>query len=125
MNQDIPGTTIFDGREAMKGYNLNKMCYSFNSKANRDAFLEDEDAYCERFDLSEAQRDAVPGRVRQELAGEEAQGAGACARVVGNDGRGSRRLLRGGRKVLLPALVPASRKESDHQAGRQSETSRR
>ena len=35
--QDIPGTTIFDGREAMKGYNLNKMCFSFNKKDNRDA----------------------------------------------------------------------------------------
>ena len=72
MNQDIPGTTIFDGREAMKGYNLNKMCYSFNSKANRDAFLEDEDAYCERFDLSEAQREAV--RQRDVLALIEAGG---------------------------------------------------
>ena len=72
MNQDIPGTTIFDGHEAMKGYNLNKMCYSFNSKANRDAFLEDEDAYCERFDLSEAQREAV--RHRDVLALIEAGG---------------------------------------------------
>lgn len=72
MTQDIPGTTIFDGHEAMKGYNLNKMCYSFNSKANRDAFLEDEDAYCERFDLSDAQREAV--RHRDVLALIEAGG---------------------------------------------------
>ena len=28
---DIPGTTLFDGEMAMKGYALNKMCYSFNS----------------------------------------------------------------------------------------------
>ena len=28
----IPGTIIFDGREAMKGYALNKMCYSFNAQ---------------------------------------------------------------------------------------------
>ena len=27
----IPGTTIFDGEMAMKGYALNKMCFSFNS----------------------------------------------------------------------------------------------
>ena len=33
---DIPGTIIFDGRQAMKGYALNKMCYSFNSAANRE-----------------------------------------------------------------------------------------
>jgi len=60
--QDIPGTIIFDGREAMKGYNLNKMCYSFNAKENRDAFLADEAAYCERFALTDTQRDAVHRR---------------------------------------------------------------
>ena len=27
----IPGTTLFDGEMAMKGYALNKMCYSFNT----------------------------------------------------------------------------------------------
>ena len=32
----IPGTTIFDGRQAMKGYALNKMCYSFNGAAARE-----------------------------------------------------------------------------------------
>ena len=42
----IPGTYMFDGRAAMKGYPLNKMCYSFNSKENREEFLKDEDAYC-------------------------------------------------------------------------------
>ena len=46
----------------MKGYKLNKMCYSFNSKENREAFLEDEDAYCALFDLSDAQRDAIHRR---------------------------------------------------------------
>jgi len=61
-SQDIPGTTIFDGREAMKGYNLNKMCFSFNKKENRDAFLEDEDAYCTRYGLNEEQRDAIRNR---------------------------------------------------------------
>lgn len=60
--QDIPGTTIFDGREAMKGYNLNKMCFSFNKKENRDAFLEDEHAYCEKYGLNEEQRDAIRKR---------------------------------------------------------------
>ena len=40
---DIPGTTLFDGEMAQKGYALNKMCYSFNSAANREAFLRDED----------------------------------------------------------------------------------
>ena len=37
---DIPGTYVFDGTLALKGYALNKMCYSFNEAANRAAFLE-------------------------------------------------------------------------------------
>ena len=51
---DIPGTTIFDGVEAMKGYALNKMCFSFNKKENREEFLRDEDAYCDKFNLNDA-----------------------------------------------------------------------
>ena len=68
----IEGTTIFDGAQAMKGYALNKMCYSFNSKENRDAFLADEDAYCARFELTDVQRDAI--RRRNVLALIEAGG---------------------------------------------------
>ncbi|WP_088281341.1 protocatechuate 4,5-dioxygenase subunit alpha [Ideonella sp. A 288] len=58
----IPGTTIFDGVQARKGYALNKMCYSFNEARNRDAFLADEDAYCARFGLNAQQRDAIRQR---------------------------------------------------------------
>ena len=56
---DIPGTIIFDGRQAMKGYALNKMCYSFNSAANREEYRRDEDAYFDKFRLTEEQRQAV------------------------------------------------------------------
>ncbi|WP_029009666.1 protocatechuate 4,5-dioxygenase subunit alpha [Azospirillum halopraeferens] len=59
----IPGTTIFDGRMAMKGYALNKMCFSFNEKANRDAFLQDEEGYMDRYGLNEEQKQAVRSRV--------------------------------------------------------------
>ena len=48
---DIPGTTLFDGACARKGYALNKMCYSFNSRDNRAAFVEDEAGYCARYGL--------------------------------------------------------------------------
>lgn len=58
----IPRTVIFDGTEAQKGYALNKMCFSFNDEANRKAFLEDEDAYCRRCGLTNAQRDAIVRR---------------------------------------------------------------
>ena len=59
---EIPGTPIFDGERARKGYALNKMCFSFNSAENRAAFLEDEDAYCARYGLTPQQRDAVRHR---------------------------------------------------------------
>jgi protocatechuate 4,5-dioxygenase alpha chain len=58
----IPGTIIFDGAEAKKGYGLNKMCFSFNDEVNRQSFIEDEDAYCRRFGLTDAQRDAIARR---------------------------------------------------------------
>ncbi len=64
---DIPGTTLFDGAMARKGYALNKMCYSFNSAANREAFLRDEDDYCARYGLDAAQRRAVRSRNVLEL----------------------------------------------------------
>ena len=60
--QPVPGTTIFDGEQARKGYALNKMCYSFNDAANREAFVKDEDAYCAEFGLNDEQRDAVRRR---------------------------------------------------------------
>lgn len=65
--EPIPGTTIFDGEMAMKGYALNKMCYSFNWAKNRDAFLADEDGYCASFGLNDAQKQAIKNRNVLEL----------------------------------------------------------
>ena len=62
MQQDIPGTTIFDGVQAQKGLALNRMCFSFNSTENRAAFLKNEDAYCAKFGLTAEQRQAVKKR---------------------------------------------------------------
>ncbi|CDO35495.1 protocatechuate 4,5-dioxygenase subunit alpha [Novosphingobium sp. KN65.2] len=58
----IPGTPLFDGEAAGRGYQLNAMCYSFNDARNRAAFLEDEAGYCDRFGLTPQQRDAVAAR---------------------------------------------------------------
>jgi len=58
----IPGTTIFDGKQAMKGYALNKMCYSFNKQANRDAFLADEEGYMQSYGLNEQHKAAIRAR---------------------------------------------------------------
>lgn len=55
----IPGTTPFDGEEARRGYQLNKMCFSFNSAENREAFLADPDAYMKKYNLTEEQTAAV------------------------------------------------------------------
>lgn len=65
--REIPGTTVFDGEQARKGYALNKMCYSFNSAENRAAFLQDEEAYCAKYGLDEAQRRAIRNRNVLEL----------------------------------------------------------
>jgi len=59
---NIPGTTIFDGKQAMKGYALNKMCYAFNQKANRDAFLADEEGFMQSYGLNEEQKTAIRER---------------------------------------------------------------
>jgi protocatechuate 4,5-dioxygenase alpha chain len=65
--QPVPGTTIFTGTEARKGYALNKMCYSFNHPENRAEFLKDEDAYCAKFGLNAQQREAIRHRNVLEL----------------------------------------------------------
>ena len=57
----IPGTTMFDGEQARKGYALNKMCFSFNSAENRAEYLRDKEAYCDRYGLNEQQKKAVLG----------------------------------------------------------------
>ena len=64
---DIPGTIIYDGREAMKGYALNKMCYSFNGADARDAFRADPEAYMTKFGLTDEQKAAVRARNATQL----------------------------------------------------------
>jgi protocatechuate 4,5-dioxygenase, alpha chain len=58
----IPGTTIFDGTQARKGYALNRMCFSFNEKANREAFRCDEEGYMRRYGLNDDQAQAIRDR---------------------------------------------------------------
>ncbi|MFC5499557.1 protocatechuate 4,5-dioxygenase subunit alpha [Caenimonas terrae] len=58
----IPGTTLFDGVQAQKGYALNKMCYSFNDADNRATFRFDEVGYMLRYGLSPEQIAAIRKR---------------------------------------------------------------
>jgi protocatechuate 4,5-dioxygenase alpha chain len=62
MRHHIEGTTLFDGDQAQKGYALNRMCFSFNSAENREAFRNNEDAYCAQYGLTREQREAVRSR---------------------------------------------------------------
>ncbi|RUP27619.1 MAG: protocatechuate 4,5-dioxygenase subunit alpha [Curvibacter sp.] len=58
----IPGTTLFDGDQAQKGYALNKMCFSFNSADNRNTFKADEAAYMAAYGLNVEQSRAIRER---------------------------------------------------------------
>lgn len=58
----IPGTTLFDGDQARKGYALNKMCFSFNSAENRAEFQKDEETYMRKYGLNEQQAAAIRAR---------------------------------------------------------------
>ena len=58
----IPGTVLFDDEQARKGYALNRMCFWFNSAANREAFRKDENGYCASYGLTPEQRAAVKNR---------------------------------------------------------------
>jgi protocatechuate 4,5-dioxygenase alpha chain len=53
---------LFDDVQARKGLALNRMCFSFNSAENRQAFLRDEDGYCIKFGLNAEQSAAVKSR---------------------------------------------------------------
>lgn len=62
LRRSIPGTALFDGDLAMRGFALNAMCFSFNEADNRAAFVADEEAYCARYGLTDEQRAAVAAR---------------------------------------------------------------
>jgi protocatechuate 4,5-dioxygenase alpha chain len=58
----IPGTLLFDGVQARKGYALNRMCFSFNSAENRAAFKSDEEGYMRAHGLNDEQARAIRAR---------------------------------------------------------------
>jgi protocatechuate 4,5-dioxygenase alpha chain len=62
LRPDIPGTTLFDGAQARKGYALNKMCFSFNDAGNRGEFRADEEAYMRKYGLAAQQAEAIRKR---------------------------------------------------------------
>ena len=58
----IPDTTIFDLRLSRRGARLNRMCSALCSPAERDAFKRDEEAFMERFLLTEKEKALIRAR---------------------------------------------------------------
>jgi len=54
--EDIPGTTLFDGRMSRIGYHLNMFCMSLIKAETRATFKADESGYLDRFSLTADQR---------------------------------------------------------------------
>jgi len=59
---DIPGTTVFDMEQSLKGYGLNQFCMSLMKAENRARFNADERAYLDEWAMTEAQKRAVLAR---------------------------------------------------------------
>lgn len=57
--QDVPNNYLFTAEENDKGRPLNLLCASLMRPENRDAFLRDEAAYCDSYELTEEQKAAV------------------------------------------------------------------
>lgn len=60
--EDIPGTRVFTAQRARKGYWLNQFCMSLMKAENREEFKKDERAYLDKWNLTEAQKQAVLNR---------------------------------------------------------------
>lgn len=58
----IAETPLFDRAASLRGYKLNKMANGLGNKANREAFIADEQAYIDRFGLSDQEKSAVMTR---------------------------------------------------------------
>ncbi|VCU68696.1 Protocatechuate 4,5-dioxygenase alpha chain [Pigmentiphaga humi] len=61
-SRPISRSLVFDLQLSWKGYRINKMCNSLTDPANRAAYKENEEAYMERFGLTEAQKELVRAR---------------------------------------------------------------
>lgn len=55
----VPGTYVFDAAESRRGRALNRLCGSLKDAGNRARFTADEAAYCDAYELTAEQREAV------------------------------------------------------------------
>jgi protocatechuate 4,5-dioxygenase alpha chain len=56
---DIPGTVVFDADQARRGYHLNMFCMSLMKAENRSLFKADEQAYLDKYPMTEEQKQSV------------------------------------------------------------------
>ena len=61
-SRPIPDTSVFDGARSRTGYRVNKFSMSMTDAGNRAAFKADEEAYMDRFGLSEAEKQCIRDR---------------------------------------------------------------
>jgi len=60
--ENIPGTVIFDADMSRKGFHLNQFCMSLMKSENREKFKADEEAYLDKWKLTDEQKRAVLDR---------------------------------------------------------------
>jgi protocatechuate 4,5-dioxygenase alpha subunit len=56
---DLPGTTVFTGEMARRGFHLNQFCMSLMKSENRTRFKADEPGYLQEWRLTPSQASAV------------------------------------------------------------------
>ena len=56
---DVPGTPVFDGHTARRGFRMNKLFMTLVNPENREKFAADEAAYCDSYRLTPEQKKAV------------------------------------------------------------------
>src|SRR5690625_3349051 len=58
----VEGAYVYDTKLSNLGRNLNKMCFSLKDAENREKFQLDEAAYCDAYNLTDEQKQAVIDR---------------------------------------------------------------
>lgn len=110
MKRNIPGTYILSGENTGKGYALNKMCFSFNVPANREAFTRDQAAYCKQYGLTDEQTQAILSRnlLQLQQAGGNIYYLGKYAGLLGLDVQDWGAMQTGKSKADFTAMLYAS-----------------
>jgi protocatechuate 4,5-dioxygenase alpha chain len=55
----IPGTYVFTGQRSKQGLKLNRFAYSLNEAKNREAYIQDPEAYMDSCGLSQWEKEKV------------------------------------------------------------------